>query len=194
MGNRISIWIYQRSSVCWKHYEPHSLSFMGALPVHSSVVPWICLHDTSGIKRGSLNSRQATELNFRFIFHHGAYFLEAPPQTHSRWAKESKKARIIHPRLTSQLPWYLLISLLILGICISRFGMCNFKLHFLGLRIWKLNGIDMSYFNVNIYQNFWLFWNCSAVQWEWWVSSKLSYRNFVSTQQCGVEVDWIKWI
>ncbi|KAJ8452871.1 hypothetical protein Cgig2_014634 [Carnegiea gigantea] len=51
------------SSISWKHYESLSLPFMGALPIHSFVVPWICFHDVCAIKRRSFYSRHCDTFN-----------------------------------------------------------------------------------------------------------------------------------
>lgn len=51
LGDWISFWVYQRSSVCRKHYESSRMSFFGALSVHSPLVTGLYLHDSSGIER-----------------------------------------------------------------------------------------------------------------------------------------------
>lgn len=66
LGYRISIWIRQRSTVCWKHFESFGMSFMGSVPVYSPLVPWLCVHDLCWIQWRSYYSCQTTQLNFIF--------------------------------------------------------------------------------------------------------------------------------
>lgn len=62
VGNRVSIWVHKRSSICWEYSESSCLSILGPFSVHSLVDSWLFVHDTFGVEGRPSYSCKATLL------------------------------------------------------------------------------------------------------------------------------------
>lgn len=62
VGNRVSIWVHKRSSICWEYSESSCMSILGPFSVHSLVDSWLFVHDTFGVEGRPSYSCKATLL------------------------------------------------------------------------------------------------------------------------------------
>lgn len=63
MGDGVSLWSDQWSSVHWKHHEPSRLSSLGSLSIHYPLGSWLHVYDESWVKGRPLDSCKATLLS-----------------------------------------------------------------------------------------------------------------------------------
>lgn len=63
LGNRISIWVHKRSSVCRQHYESSCMSILGPFSIHYFVDSWLFVHYKCWIKGRPSYSGEAGLLN-----------------------------------------------------------------------------------------------------------------------------------